>query len=57
MHRIVGVGAVPPTEGRPSVFPNAIFGLVKPNYLEPLHLIFFFVEESILSHKLCTIAL
>jgi hypothetical protein len=34
MRRVVGVGAQPPTEGRPSVLPNAIFGLIKPSYLE-----------------------
>jgi hypothetical protein len=36
MHRIVGVGGAKPlTEGLPSVLPNAIFGLIKPNYLYP----------------------
>jgi hypothetical protein len=33
MHRIVGVGAKPQAEGLPSVLPNAIFGLIKPNHL------------------------
>jgi phenylpropionate dioxygenase-like ring-hydroxylating dioxygenase large terminal subunit len=34
------VGAAPPTEGKPSVLPKAIFGLIKPSYLlnlEQLH--------------------
>jgi hypothetical protein len=27
------LGAAPPTEGKPSVLPNIIFGLIKPSYL------------------------
>jgi hypothetical protein len=51
IHQIVGAwGAAPPTEGKPSVLPNIIFGLIKPSYLFQANCISSKLLEAIVSN-------